>query len=49
MRFLIAGALALFFTLPAQAQLASPNEAGVSFAHVHLNVADIGSTQETLG
>ena len=41
MRFLIAGALALFLTLPAQAQLASPNEAGVSFAHVHLNVADI--------
>ena len=41
MRFLIVGALALFLTLPAQAQLASPNTAGVSFAHVHLNVADI--------
>mgnify|MGYP000674485668 CR=1 FL=1 len=41
MRFLIVGALALFLALPAQAQLASPNTAGVSFAHVHLNVADI--------
>ena len=41
MRFLVAGALALLLTLPAQAQLASPNSDGVSFAHVHLNVADI--------
>ncbi len=28
-------------TLPAQAQLAPPNEAGVTFGHVHLNVADL--------
>lgn len=27
--------------LPARAQLAPPNEAGVTFGHVHLNVADI--------
>lgn len=26
---------------PAQAQLAPPNSAGITFAHVHLNVADI--------
>ncbi len=38
---LLTGAMALLFALPAQAQLAKPNEAGVSFAHVHLNVADI--------
>ena len=38
---LLTGAVALLFALPAQAQLAKPNEAGVSFAHVHLNVADI--------
>lgn len=40
-KVLLTGAVALLFALPAQAQLASPNAAGVSFAHVHLNVADI--------
>ncbi|HIA72804.1 MAG TPA: hypothetical protein EYN99_00005, partial [Gemmatimonadetes bacterium] len=41
MRFLVMGGVALLLAVPAQAQLASPNAAGVSFAHVHLNVADI--------
>jgi len=41
MRLLLAGATALLFTLPAHAQLAPPNAAGVTFAHVHLNVTDI--------
>ena len=40
-KVLLTGALALLFALPAQAQLARPNAAGVSFAHMHLNVADI--------
>ncbi len=33
--------LALIIALPVQAQLAAPNAAGVTFGHVHLNVADI--------
>ena len=40
-KVLLSCAVALGFALPAQAQLAAPNAAGVSFAHVHLNVADI--------
>ena len=38
--FLIA-ALALSFARPASAQLASPNDAGVTMGHVHLNVRDV--------
>ncbi len=41
MRLLLTGAVALLFALPANAQLAPPNSAGVTFAHVHLNVADV--------
>jgi len=41
MRFLLTGTVALLFALPAQAQLAPPNAAGVTFAHVHLNVTDV--------
>ena len=41
MRLLLKGAVALLFALPANAQLAPPNSAGVTFAHVHLNVTDI--------
>ncbi len=41
MRLLLTGAVALLFALPVQAQLAPPNAAGVTFAHVHLNVTDI--------
>ena len=37
--FLIAAALLL--TIPANAQLAPPNAAGVTYGHVHLNVRDI--------
>lgn len=41
MRLLWTGAVSLSLAMPAQAQLAPPNAAGISFAHVHLNVADI--------
>lgn len=41
MKFLLSGAVALLLASPAHAQLAPPNAAGVTFAHVHLNVADI--------
>ncbi len=41
MRLLLTGAVALLFALPAQAQLAPSNAAGVTFAHVHLNVTDV--------
>ena len=41
MRLLLIGAVALLLASPAQAQLAPPNAAGVTFAHVHLNVVDI--------
>lgn len=41
MRPLLTAAVALLLAGPARAQLAPPNELGVTFAHVHLNVADI--------
>jgi len=41
MRLLLTAALALLLASPARAQLAAPNELGVTFAHVHLNVADV--------
>ena len=41
MRSLLTGAVALLFAFPAHSQLAPPNAAGVTFAHVHLNVTDI--------
>ena len=41
MRLLLTGAMALLLASPANAQLAPPNVAGVSFGHVHLNVADM--------
>ena len=41
MRFLLTVAVALLFASPADAQLVAPNSAGVTFAHVHLNVADL--------
>ena len=42
MRLLVLGAVVLLLVVvPGQAQLASPSVAGVSFAHVHLNVADV--------
>jgi catechol 2,3-dioxygenase-like lactoylglutathione lyase family enzyme len=41
MRLPLTAALALLIASPAGAQLAAPNELGVTFAHVHLNVADV--------
>ncbi len=42
MRLLVLGAVVLLLVvMPGQAQLASPSVTGVSFAHVHLNVADV--------
>jgi catechol 2,3-dioxygenase-like lactoylglutathione lyase family enzyme len=41
MRLVLFTALALSIVAPAQAQLAPPNAAGVSYGHVHLNVADV--------
>jgi catechol 2,3-dioxygenase-like lactoylglutathione lyase family enzyme len=41
MRLLLTVALALLWARPAPAQLARPNAAGVTFAHVHLNVTDV--------
>src|SRR3954462_10057666 len=38
---LAATALLCAMTSPAYAQLAAPNEAGVAYGHVHLNVRDI--------
>jgi len=37
--------LLLALAAPAQAQIAAPNAAGLSFGHVHLNVADVGAQQ----
>lgn len=41
MRLFLLGLAVLFTASSAQAQLAPPNAQGISFSHVHLNVADI--------
>lgn len=41
MKLFVTAAAALLLALPAQAQLAPPNAAGITYAHVHLNVRDI--------
>ncbi len=41
MRHMLTATLALLIASPAAAQLAAPNALGVTFAHVHLNVADV--------
>ena len=41
MRLLFASLLALAIAAPAHAQLAPPNDAGIAFGHVHLNVRDV--------
>jgi catechol 2,3-dioxygenase-like lactoylglutathione lyase family enzyme len=41
MRRFFAVTLGLSIAAPAAAQLATPNAAGIAFAHVHLNVADV--------
>lgn len=41
MRFLSTITLALSFAVPAHAQLAPPNAAGITYGHVHLSVKDI--------
>lgn len=47
MRHSAVGLMALFAAGPVQAQLAPPNDNGVSFAHVHISVTDL-SLHETL-
>ena len=41
MKSLLVTAAALLIAVPAAAQLAPPNAAGITYAHVHLNVKDI--------
>jgi catechol 2,3-dioxygenase-like lactoylglutathione lyase family enzyme len=41
MRLLLGSILAVAIAAPASAQLAPPNEAGITYGHVHLNVRDI--------
>ena len=41
MRFLLTCAIIFFLASPADAQLAPPNQAGVTYGHIHLNVKDI--------
>jgi len=41
MKLLLTAALALVLATPAFAQLASPNDDGITYGHVHLNVTDI--------
>jgi len=44
MRFLLTAAIVVILALqavPVEAQLAAPNENGITYGHVHLNVADI--------
>jgi hypothetical protein len=41
MRYLSLAALALVAAVPASAQLAPPNAAGVTYGHVHLTVAEM--------
>jgi catechol-2,3-dioxygenase len=41
MGYLLTVLITLLCAYPVQAQLAAPNEAGVTFGHIHLNVSDI--------
>ena len=41
MKHLFCLTLAFLFTSAVNAQLASPNDSGVTFGHVHLNVSDL--------
>ena len=41
MKHLFCLTLAFLFTSAGNAQLASPNDSGVTFGHVHLNVSDL--------
>ena len=41
MRLLLTAAVTLLLVSPASAQLAVPNDAGLTYGHVHLNVSDI--------
>jgi catechol 2,3-dioxygenase-like lactoylglutathione lyase family enzyme len=41
MKLMLALLLALALLVPAEAQLAAPNEAGVAMGHIHLNVRDV--------
>src|SRR4051812_50230055 len=41
MRLLLGSILAFAIAAPASAQLAPPNDAGITYGHVHLNVRDI--------
>src|SRR3954467_6938273 len=41
MRLLLGSIVALAIAAPAAAQLAPPNDAGITYGHVHLNVRDI--------
>ncbi len=43
MRLLLASGLVLVLAGPARAQLAPPNEAGMTMGHVHLNVTDVAA------
>ena len=40
-RLFLAALVACLWAAPAKAQLATPNEAGLTYGHVHLNVSDI--------
>src|SRR5215470_10316024 len=51
-KFVFAFVLAAVFAMPASAQLAAPNAAGVSLGHIHLYVSDVSAQQKfwaTLG
>ena len=41
MRCVIVAAVLMALAVPAHAQLSAPNAAGITYGHVHLNVADI--------
>ncbi len=41
MRLVLIGTMAFLLASPIDAQLAAPNAAGVTFAHVHINVSDV--------
>ena len=41
MKLLLTAAVTLLLVSPAYAQLAVPNDAGLTYGHVHLNVTDV--------
>ena len=47
MKLMLVPLVGLMLLAPAEAQLAAPNDAGVTMGHVHLNVRDVDAQRNS--